>query len=74
MIFKSIVQYCPVSPISSEQQIDFIANDMKDEQIDNLNAAVKALKSFIIEQLYVIKESIEDFKCQENISNSSVLI
>ena len=40
MIFESIVQYCPVSPISSEQQIDFIANDMKDEQIDNLNAAV----------------------------------
>ena len=37
---------------------------------------IKALKSFVIEQLYVIKKSIEDFKGQENIpnSNSSVLI
>ena len=69
-------QTTPDSPISSEQPIDFIENDMKDEQINNLNAEVKALKSFIIEQLYVIKKSIEDFKGQEDIpnSNSSVLI
>ena len=69
-------QTTPDSPISSEQPIDFIVNDMKDEQINNLNAEVKALKSFIIEQLYVIKKSIEDFKGQENIPNSdsSVLI
>ena len=63
-------QTTPDSPISSEQPIDFIENDMKDEQINNLNAEVKALKSFIIEQLYVIKKSIEDFKGQENIPNS----
>ena len=37
---------------------------------------IKALKSFIIEQLYVIKKPIEDFEGQENIpnTNSSVLI
>ena len=74
MIFISIVQYCPASPISGEQQIDFTTNDTKDEQSDNLNAKVKALKSFIIEQLYVIKKLIENFKCQENIPNNSVLI
>ena len=69
-------QTTPDSPISSEQPIDFIVNDTKDEEINNLNAEVKALKSFITEQLYVLKKSIEDFKGQENIpnSNSSVLI
>ena len=65
-------QTTPVSPISSEQPIDFIVNDTKDEQINNLNAELKVLKSFIFEQLYVIKKSI--FKGQENIPNSSVLM
>ena len=49
----------PHSPISNKQPIDFIVNDMKDEQINNLNAEVKALKSFIIEQLYVIKNLLK---------------
>ena len=39
-----------------------------------MNAEVKALKSFIVEQLYVIKKSIEDIKCQESIPNSSDLL
>ena len=43
-----------VSPISSEQPAYFI-NDTEDEQINSLNAEVKALISFIVEQLYVIK-------------------
>ena len=64
----------PVSPISSEKPADFIVNDTKDEQIYNLNAEVKALKSFIVEQLYVIKKSIEDIKCQESIPNGSGLL
>ena len=51
-------------------QQTFIVNDTKDEQIYNLNAEVKALKSFIVEQLYVIKKSIEDIKCQKSIPNS----
>ena len=42
-------QTTPVSPISNEQPTDFIVNDTKDEQIYNLNAEVKALKSFIAE-------------------------
>ena len=70
-------QTTPVSPISNEQPTDFIVNDANDEQIYNLNAEVKALKSFIVEQLYVIKKSIEDIKCQEStnskIQNSSDL-
>ena len=45
---------------------------MKDEQINNLNVEVKALKSFIVEQLYVIKKLIEDIKCQKSIPSSSV--
>ena len=53
-------------------QQTFIVNDTKDEQIYNLNAEVKALKSFIVEQLYVIKKSIEDIKCQKSIPSSSV--
>ena len=68
------LQTTPFSPISSEQPIDFIVNDTKDEQINNLNAEVKAVKSFIIEQFHVIKKSIEGIKGQENIPNSSVLI
>ena len=66
-------QTTPVSPVSSVQPIDFNANDTKAKQINNLNAEVKALKFFIIEQLFV-KKSIEDFKGQESIPNSSVLI
>ena len=63
-----------VSHICSEQPTDFIVNDTKDEQIYNLNAEVKALKSFIVEQLHVIKKPIEDIKCQEGIPNSSDLL
>ena len=67
-------QTTPVSPISSEQPTDFIVNDTKDGQIYNLNAEVKALKSFVVEQLYVTKKSIEDIRCQESIPNSSDLL
>ena len=39
-------QTTPISPVSSKQQVE---NNTKDERINNLNAEVKALKSFIIE-------------------------
>ena len=39
-------QIIPILPVSSKQPV---VNDTKDEQINNLNAEVKALKSFIIE-------------------------
>ena len=67
-------QTTPVSGISIEQPTDFFVNDTKDEQIYNLNAEVKGLKSFIVEQLYVVKKSIEDIKRQESIPNSSDLL
>ena len=57
------MQIIPVSPIPSEQPLDFTVNYTKDEQINNLNIEVKALKSFIIEQIYLIKKSIDGFKC-----------
>ena len=55
-------QTTPVSPICSEKSIDFIVNDTKHKQTNHLNVEVKALKSFIIEQLYVTKKLIEDLK------------
>ena len=67
-------QTTSVSRISNEQPPDFIVNDTKDDEIYDLNAEVKALKSFVVEQLYVIKKSIEDIKCQESIQNSSDLL
>ena len=39
-----------------------------------MNAEVKALKSFVIQQFYVMKKSLEDLKDHENIPNSLVLI
>ena len=39
-------QIIPILPVSSKQPV---VNDTKDEQINNLNAEVKTLKSFIIE-------------------------
>ena len=35
---------------------------------------MKALKSIILEQFYVIKKTIEDFKVQGNMPNNSLLI
>ena len=52
-------QTTPVSPPSNEQPTNFIVNDTKDEEICNLNAEVKALKFFIVEQLYVIKNRLK---------------
>ena len=52
-------QTTPVSPTSNEQPTNFIVNDTKDEEICNLNAKVKALKYFIVEQLYVTKNRLK---------------
>ena len=48
--------------------------DFRIEQIENLSPKVTALKSFIIEQLYVIKKSVEDFRSQNATSNNLELI
>lgn len=50
------------------------SSDSKDGQIHQLDTEVKALKSFILKQLYVIKKTIEDFKVQDNIPNNWLLI
>ena len=46
---------------------------MKDERIEQLNAELKALKSFIWEELYVMKKMIEDLQGQKATPNHSVL-
>ena len=48
--------------------------DFRIEQIENLSPKVAALKSFIIEQLYVIKKSVEHFRSQSATSNNLELI
>ena len=42
-------------------------DDFRIDQIENLSAELAALKYFIMEQLYVIKKSVEDFR-SENIT------
>ena len=49
-------------------------SDFRTEQIDNLNAEVTALKSFIMEQLCVIKKSVEDFRSEDVTPNNLELI
>ena len=39
-------------------------DDFRIEQIENLSAEVTALNSFIVEQFYVIKKSVEDFRLE----------
>ena len=46
-------------------------DDFRIEQIENLSTEVAALKSFIVEQLYVIKKSVEDF-CLENVTSNNL--
>ena len=48
-------QNLPVSPTSCEESVDFVVNDSKHEQINNLNTEVKAFKLFTLDQLYVLK-------------------
>ena len=48
--------------------------DFRIEQIENLSPEVTALKSFITEQLYAIKKSVEDFRSQNATPNNLELI
>ena len=49
-------------------------DDFRIEQIKNVNAEVTALKSFIVEQLYVIKKSVEEFRLENVTPNNLELI
>ena len=61
----------PSTPSSSAPNESLVFSkshdDFRIEQIENLSAEVTALKSFIMEQLYVIKKSVEDFR-SENVT------
>ena len=48
-------------------------HDLKDERIEQLNAELKALKSFIREELYLMKKMIEDLQGQKSTPNHSVV-
>ena len=54
------------SRVFSKSHDDFII-----EQMENLSAEVTVLKSFLMEQLYVIKKSVEDFH-SENVTPSNL--
>ena len=47
--------------------------DLKDERTKQLNSELKALKSFIMEQLYVMKKLIENLRGQKTTPNHSVV-
>ena len=46
---------------------------MNDKRTEQLNAELKAQKSFIMEQLYVMQKMIEDLKGQKATPNDSVV-
>ena len=48
-------------------------HDLKDERIEQLNAELNPLKSFIREELYVMKKMIEDLQGQKATPNHSVV-
>ena len=48
-------------------------HDLRDERIEQLNAELQALKSFIREELYLMKKMIEDLQGQKATPNHSVV-
>ena len=48
-------------------------HDLKDERIEQLNTELKALKSFIKEELYLMKKMIEDLQGKKSTPNHSVV-
>ena len=47
-------------------------DDFRIGKIENLNAEVTALTSFIMEQLYVIKKSVEELRSENVIPNKNI--
>ena len=65
----------PSSSASNESRVFSKSHDdLRIEQIENLSAEVTTLKSFIMEQLYVIKKSVEDFRSENVTPNNLELI
>ena len=48
-------------------------HDLKDGRIEQLNVELKALKSFISEELYLMKKMIEDLQDQKTTQNHSIV-
>ena len=62
-----------VTPIShSKESSNHNRHYLKDERIEHLNPELKALKSFTREELYVMKNMIEDLQGQKATPNHSV--
>ena len=67
--------FTPFSSVPDESRVFSKSHDdFRIEKIENLNAELTALKSFIIEQPYVIKKSVEDFRSQNFTPNNIELI
>ena len=65
----------PASSFSNESRVFSESHDdFRIEQIENLSAELTALKSFIAEQPYVIKTSVEDFRLGNFTPNNFELI
>ena len=65
----------PASSFPNESRVFSESHDdFRIEQIEKLSAEVTALKSFIVEQLYVIKKSLEEFRLENVTPNNLELI
>ena len=64
-----------VTPTShSKENSNRSKHDLKDERIEQMNAELKSLKSFIREELHVMKKMIEDLQGQKATPNYAVVI
>ena len=65
----------PASSFPNESRVFSESHDdFRIEQIENLSAEVTASKSFIVEQLYIIRKSGEDFRLESVTPNNLELI
>ena len=59
--------------LHSKENSNLKKHNLKDKRIEQRNAELKALKSFAMEQLYVIRKLIENFQGQKATPNHSVV-
>ena len=71
IIHSAITSVTPTS--HSKENSNHDKHDLKDERIEQPNAVLKALKTFIWEGLYVMKKIIEDLQGQKTTPNHSVV-
>ena len=71
IIHSAVTSVTPTSHSKENSNQD--KHDLKDELIEHPNAELKALKTFIREELYVMKKIIEDLQGQKTTPNHSVV-